>query len=79
MCLAVPARVVELLPEERAIVEVGGFRQEISLGLLEDVRLDDYVIVHVGFALRRLDPEEAQKTLELFAEYAQTVEAPPDL
>lgn len=78
MCLAVPAKVVELLADERAKIDVGGFCQEISVGLLDEVAVGDYVIVHVGFALRRLDPEEAQKTLELFAEYAEAIgESPP--
>jgi len=67
MCLAIPARVVELPAEDMAIVELGGVRKEVSLALVDDVAVGDYVIVHVGFALSRLDPEEAAKTLELFA------------
>jgi hydrogenase expression/formation protein HypC len=42
-------------------------RKEISLALVEDVAVGDYVIVHVGYALQKLDPDEAEKTLELFA------------
>lgn len=68
MCLAIPAKVVELVGVDRAVVEMGGVQKEVSLALLEDVREGDYVIVHVGFALNRLDPEEAEKTLALFAE-----------
>ncbi len=68
MCLALPCRVAELLPGEQAIVEVGGVRKPISLALVEDVRVGDYVILHVGFALSKLDAEEAEKTLALFAE-----------
>lgn len=68
MCLAIPAKVVELLGDERARIDIGGMQKEISLGLLEDVRAGDYVIVHVGYALARLDEEEAAKTLALFAE-----------
>ncbi len=68
MCLAVPAKVVELFPDDRAAVEIGGVRQEVSLALVDGVTVGEYVIVHVGFALRRLDAEEAQKTLELFAQ-----------
>ncbi len=69
MCLAMPARVIELLPDDQAIVELDGVRKEISLALIEAPRIGDYVIVHVGYALSKLDPEEAAKTLALFAEF----------
>jgi len=68
MCLAVPARIVELLPNGLARAEVGGIVKELNLCLIDDVAVGDYVIVHVGFALSRLDPEEAAATLTLFAE-----------
>jgi len=68
MCLALPVRVVELGPAETAIVDLGGVRKEISLALLDDVSIGDYVILHAGYALSKLDPEEAEKTLALFAE-----------
>jgi hydrogenase expression/formation protein HypC len=68
MCLAIPARVVELLENDTAIVDLGGVRKDISLALVEDVAVGDYVIVHVGYALTRLDPEEAEKTLAVMAE-----------
>lgn len=68
MCLAIPARVVELAAGDSAVVDLGGVRKEISLALVSDVAVGDYVIVHVGYALNKLDPEEAAKTLELFAE-----------
>ncbi len=68
MCLAIPARIVELLDNETAIVDLGGVRKDVSLALVEDVAVGDYVIVHVGYALTRLDPEEAEKTLALMAE-----------
>ena len=68
MCLAIPACVVELRPGDRALVEVGGVRKEISLSLVEGVRVGDYVILHVGYALQVIDPLEAAKTLELFAQ-----------
>lgn len=67
MCLAIPVRVVELLPDDRAVVDLDGIRKEISLALVDGVQLGDYVILHVGYALSKLDPEEAQKTLALFA------------
>jgi len=68
MCLAIPARVVEMLTGDQAVVDIGGVQKEVSLALLEDVNEGDYVIVHVGFALNKLDPEEAERTLALFAE-----------
>jgi hydrogenase expression/formation protein HypC len=72
MCLALPARVVELRAGDSAVVDLGGVRKEISLALVEDVAIGDYVIVHVGFALARLDPEEAEQTLRTFAQAGLT-------
>jgi hydrogenase expression/formation protein HypC len=67
MCLALPALVVELRAGDLAVIDMGGVRKEISLALVENVVPGDYVIVHVGYALQKLDPDEAQKTLLLFA------------
>jgi hydrogenase expression/formation protein HypC len=67
MCLAIPVRVVEVTEPETALVDLGGVRKTISVALVDGVAPGDYVIVHVGFALARLDPEEAARTLELFA------------
>ena len=64
MCLAIPARVIELLPDERARIELSGVRKEISLALVDDVKTGDYVIVHVGFALQRVDEAEARRVFE---------------
>ena len=61
MCLAIPARVVALTGGDNAKVDLGGVRREISLALVEDVAVGDYVIVHVGYALSRLDADEASK------------------
>lgn len=72
MCLAIPVKVVEVGADDTAIVDLGGVRKEISLALLADVRVGDYVILHVGYALTKLDPEEAEKTLALFAELNRT-------
>lgn len=68
MCLAIPACVEQLINENYAVVNLGGIRKEISLALVEDVALGDYVIVHVGFALQKLDQIEAERTLAMFAE-----------
>ena len=68
MCLALPARIVELRQGDVGLVDLGGVRKEISLALVADVDVGDYVIVHVGYALSRLDPQEAERTLALFAD-----------
>jgi len=68
MCLAIPARVVELTGGDMARIDLGGVRKEVSLALVDDVAVGDYVIVHVGYALTKLDPDEAQRTLATFAE-----------
>ena len=67
MCLAIPVRVTELLADQQAMVDLGGVRKEISLALLDGVQVGDYVILHVGYALTRLDIDEAERTLALFA------------
>jgi hydrogenase expression/formation protein HypC len=68
MCLAVPVRVVEIGAADAAVVDLGGIRKEISLALVDDVKVGDYVILHVGYALTKLDPAEAERTLTLFAQ-----------
>jgi len=72
MCLAIPAIVIELRPNDMARIELDGVRKDISLSLVEDVQVGDYVIVHVGYALQKLDSEEAAETLALFAELGRT-------
>ena len=68
MCLAIPARVVERLQGDDAIIDAGGVQKRVSLALVSEAAAGDYVIVHAGFAISRLDPEEALRTLALFAE-----------
>ncbi|MEJ2554344.1 MAG: HypC/HybG/HupF family hydrogenase formation chaperone [Gammaproteobacteria bacterium] len=67
MCLAIPALITELRDGGVARVDMGGVSKEISVALLDDCTVGDWVIVHVGYALRKLDPVEAERTLELFA------------
>ena len=71
MCLAIPVEVVEILDSDMAIADIGGVRKEINVALIEDLAVGDYVILHVGYALNKIDPEEARKTLELFAELGE--------
>lgn len=66
MCLAIPARIVERGDGDDAVVDLGGVRKTISLALVPEAVTGDYVIVHVGYALSRLDPDEAARTLALF-------------
>ena len=75
MCLAIPAQVIEIKDNEYAVVDMGGVRKQISTALLDEIAVGDYVIVHVGYALNRLDPDEAEETLRLFAELAAATEA----
>ena len=70
MCLAIPALVTEVLADDMAVVSIEGVTRSISLGLVEDVGVGDYVLLHVGYALCKVDADEAAKTLELFKELA---------
>jgi hydrogenase expression/formation protein HypC len=75
MCLALPAQIVEMRDGDEALVNLGGVRKAVSIALVPEAQLGDYVIVHVGHAIGLLDPEEAQKTLAMFAELGQAAEA----
>lgn len=72
MCLAIPMRITDLLPDGMALAEQEGVKKEISVSLVPDAAVDDYVIVHVGFALAKVDPAQARATLALMAEIAET-------
>lgn len=77
MCLALPARVIERREGDQAVVDLGGVRKVISLALVPGAQVGDYVIVHVGFAIGQIDPEEAERTLALFAELSTQPPAEP--
>jgi len=68
MCLALPARVVALLDHDQATIDLGGVKKTVSIALVPEARVGDHVIVHVGHAIGVLDPEEAERTLALFAQ-----------
>lgn len=70
MCLAIPARLVEI-NGDRGKVEMGGATLDVSIALLKDVKIGDYLIIHAGYALDKLNEEEARKTLDLFDELAK--------
>jgi len=69
MCLAVPARLVEV-KESTGVAEFGGVRREISVLFVPEAKVGDYVLVHAGCAIETLDEAEAEETLRLFAELA---------
>jgi hydrogenase expression/formation protein HypC len=72
MCLAVPA-LVQSIDGDYAQVDFGGASKRVCVTLLPDLKVGEYVIVHTGYAIERLRPEEAKKTLALFEEMAQMV------
>lgn len=69
MCLSIPAEIVALADDgsDMATVDISGVKKQISLALVEDIAVGDFVIVHVGYALQKLDIGEAEKTLALMA------------
>ena len=76
MCLAIPAAVLSIDHDtDNAVVSIGEVKKTISLALVDQVEVGDYVLVHVGYALERLDPEEAEKTLALFSEISAEINA----
>lgn len=75
MCLAIPGKIVEIVDEENQVakVEVGGVRRNVNIGMLDkdDARVGDYVLIHVGFAMSKIDEAEAQETLRVLEEIGQ--------
>jgi hydrogenase expression/formation protein HypC len=79
MCLAVPSKIIELKGPGLAIADTLGTRRLVALDLLEDPpAVGDYVIVHVGYAIQRLDPKDALETIDLFMELLQKEEEEAD-
>ena len=78
MCLAIPAQVVSADPAaETAIVALGPVKKEISIALLDNVAPGDYVLIHVGYALHKVSPEEAERTLAMIREAGEEASLPP--
>jgi hydrogenase expression/formation protein HypC len=72
MCLAIPAQVLEIdTATDTALVSLGGVRKPVSLALVDDVAIGDYVLIHVGYALNRISPEEAERTLAMIQEMGE--------
>jgi len=75
MCLALPAKVLSIDKEaETAVVALGPVRKEISIALLDEVTPGDYVLIHVGYALHKVSPEEAERTLAMIREAGENAE-----
>jgi len=70
MCLSIPAK-VESIEDDMAVVSVGGTRYKASLQMLEDVNIGDYILLHTGFAIQKLTPEEAEESLKVFEEFEE--------
>jgi len=67
MCLAIPARILELRPDQMALVDIQGTQREISLMVLDgEASVGEYVLLHVGYAIEKIDEDEALRTLEMF-------------
>ncbi len=74
MCLALPAQITDIdFTTRMATASLDGVKVEVSLALVDDVNIGDYVLIHVGYALNKIDEDEALKTLALFAEAGLTV------
>ncbi len=76
MCLAIPVRVTEI-NEGVGLVELAGVVREVSFMLLPDARVGDYVLLHAGYALQKVDEAEAEETIRLLAEIAEAGSSPP--
>ncbi len=70
MCLSIPSRVISI-NGNKAIVSVGGTEYEASLQLVEDIKVNDYVLLHTGFAIQKISEEEARETFKLLLELSE--------
>jgi hydrogenase expression/formation protein HypC len=75
MCLAVPAKVIEIIDRDACLakVEIGDVRRNISIAMLDDIEVGDYVLVHVGFAMSKVDERAAEDMLQLLKELGDDV------
>ena len=73
MCLAIPARIIKI-DDKMGTIDMEGTRREVSLLLLEDAKIGDYVIVHAGFAIHKIDEAEAKESLKVLRELVSFME-----
>jgi len=73
MCLAIPGKIIEMVDAENNIakVDVGGVRRNINTGMLDGTKVGDYVLIHVGFAMSKIDEHEAEETLRVLKEIGE--------
>jgi hydrogenase expression/formation protein HypC len=78
MCLAIPAKIIKI-EDETAIVEIGDVQREASIMLLPDSKINDYVLLHAGFAIQKIDEDEAFKTMELLRQMEEFYSKPLEM
>ncbi|MBA3766303.1 MAG: HypC/HybG/HupF family hydrogenase formation chaperone [Acidobacteria bacterium] len=73
MCLAIPGKIIEIVDAENQIakVDVGGVRRNINTGMIDDTQVGDYVLIHVGFAMTKIDEQQAEETLRVLKEIGE--------
>lgn len=73
MCLAIPGKIVEIVDADNHIakVDVSGVKRNINIGMLDDTQVGDYVLIHVGFAMSKIDQQRAEETLQILHEIGQ--------
>lgn len=76
MCLAIPAKIIELSDDHMATVDILGVTREVALDLVPQAGLGDYVLVHAGFAIEVVDEQYAQETIDLIREFPDLVDVP---
>jgi len=76
MCLGIPHEVVEVLDEDRCLIRLGEVTQHCFIGLIEDLKAGDWVVVHAGFAIDKIAPEDAKANLRLIQTYLEPVDGP---
>ncbi|WP_457640905.1 HypC/HybG/HupF family hydrogenase formation chaperone [Persephonella sp.] len=75
MCLSIPSKVVEILPDNYAIVDTMGVKRKVSLDLMpEPVEIGDYVLIHVGYAMTKMSEEDALESLKIYEEIIRKLE-----
>ena len=70
MCLAIPVKIIEIKDKEMAVAALGGVEKDVSIQVLSDVKKGDYVLLHAGFAIQKIDEKEAEETLQILREMA---------
>lgn len=75
MCLSIPSKIVEILPDNYAIVDTMGVKRKVSLDLMsEPVKIGDYVLIHVGYAMTKMREEDALESLKVYEEILKSIE-----